>query len=143
MSTTTKREKILAAVMLALEGTPGVMPGEIHRNRVVALRRDKHPALAVEPVSDVPDLSAIYRITWSFTFQILVLARSDAPDADADPIMAEIHRRLMADETVSGLAIDLSPQPVEWKFYEADQTLALITMQFIARYQTEAKQITT
>jgi hypothetical protein len=136
-----KRETILAAVHSALTGTTGVST-RIYRSRVEAFSRDEHPALVVEPVSDIPDREAVGRLVWQLTFHVIILVRADVPDQAADLIAVDVHSKITDDPTLNGMLVDLMPGAVDFQFLDADKPQGVITLQFRATYQTGENSIT-
>lgn len=137
-----KREDILSRVVTALAGTTNVST-RIYRSRVEALARRECPALIIEPVSDSATREVVDKLTWDLVFQVIVLVRADSPDATADATIQSVHNKIMSDATLDGLAIDLNPVGVDWKFEDADKPLAIISMAFRILYQTNYQSIVT
>ncbi|HEY5564227.1 MAG TPA: hypothetical protein VIL33_01465 [Rhodothermia bacterium] len=132
-----KREQILDAVMAALTNVTGVDNANVYRSRSIALARDKHPALIVEPINDTPDNPNIHRLNWTLTFQVMVMYRTDsAPDEAADDTVASVHSKIMASSSLEALVSNLLPGPVDWEFTGADKPLGVVRMQFQASYIT-------
>jgi hypothetical protein len=118
---TTKRESILADIASTLAGTTQV-GSRIYRSRVVPLSRGESPAL---------------RLDWSLTVRIAVIVRSSVPDQAADPIVEDVHSKMMNDLTAGGYAIDIEPRSVGFEMLDADQPAGVITMEYLIRYRTE------
>lgn len=130
-----KRETILARIVTALAGTTGVST-RIYRSRVVPLARGEAPAIVVEPVSDVAQQDTLGTLMWTLTFRVAVIVRGDIPDQLADPAMLDIHSKLMADDTLDGLVIQLLPSTVSFESIEADQPAGVVSAEFTAQYRT-------
>lgn len=139
----TKREQILTAAKDALTGITDVPDASVYRSRVVPLARNESPAIVIEPVQDQADRPTVARIQWALTFQVSVIVRSDTPDLSADAIVKEVHNKLMSDSALLSLLTDLAPVGVSWTFSEADTTACVVSMQFVAGYQTNALDIST
>lgn len=140
---TTKRETILAAVRTALTGTSGVST-RIYRSRVEPLARGELPAIVVEPVSDTAvQNTSLPTLDWSLTIRVVVIVRGNIPDQVADPIVQDMHSKLMADLTLGGYAIDIQPQSVDFKLEEADQPSGVIVCEYLVRYRTSVANLTT
>lgn len=139
----TKRETILAAVRTALTGTAGV-GARIYRSRVEPLAREESPAIVVEPVQDqAQQNTSLPTLDWSLTVRVAVIVRGIIPDQVADPIVEDMHARLMADLTLGGIAIDIQPQAVSFELVEADQPAGVISCDYLIRYRTSVTNLAT
>ena len=138
---TTKRETILAAVRTALTGTSGVST-RIYRSRVEPLARGETPAIVVEPVQDQADQNtSLPRLDWIMTVRVAIIVRGAIPDQVADPIIEDMHSKLMADLTLGGYAIDIQPQTVTFDLSEADQPSGVIACDYLIRYRTSVANL--
>lgn len=135
-----KRETVLLKVIDILEGTTGVSD-RIYRSRIDPLALKEFPALNVRPLSESADRPNIARITWTLTFEVLVMIRGDEPDALSDSVIADVHQKILSDTTLDGLCVDLEPISLDWQLFPSDQPLGLISMQFRATYQTSFANI--
>lgn len=138
----TKREQILAAIKTQLTNVTGVVDANVFRSRVEPFTRGKVPAIVIEPVSDAPDSILIPKIDWSLSVRITVLVRGDVPDQIADPIIQSIHSKIMADQSIGGLAIDTLPGLVNYDLIEGDQPVGVVTMSYRVLYRTNAADMT-
>lgn len=140
---TTRRETILAAVRTALTGTTGVST-RIYRSRVEPMARAESPAIVVEPVQDQAEQNtSLPTLDWSLTVRVAVIVRGAIPDQVADPIVENMHSRLMADLTLGGYAIDIQPQSVNFEMVEADQPAGVISCEYLIRYRTSVTNLAT
>lgn len=140
---TTRRETILAAVRTALTGTTGVST-RIYRSRVEPMARAESPAIVVEPVNDTAEQNtSLPTLDWSLTVRVAVIVRGNIPDQQADPIVENMHSRLMADLTLGGYAIDIQPQSVSFEMVEADQPAGVISCDYLIRYRTSVTNLAT
>lgn len=130
-----KRETILARVVAALAGTTGVST-RIYRSRVEPLARGEAPAIVVEPVSDQAVQDTVGTLQWTLTFRVSVIVRGAVTDQLADPAMLDVHSKLMADDTLDGLVIQLLPSTVSFESIEADQPAGVVSAEFTAQYRT-------
>jgi hypothetical protein len=138
---TTKRETILAAVRTALTGTTGVGT-RIYRSRVEPITRGESPAIVVEPLSDTAQQNtSLPTLDWSLTVRVAVIVRGNIPDQVADPIVQDMHSKLMADLTLGGYAIDVQPQGVTFDLSEADQPAGVIACDYVVRYRTSVTNL--
>lgn len=139
----TKRETILAAVRSALTNTTGVGT-RIYRSRLEPMARAESPAIVVEPVSDsVEQNTSLPTLDWSLTVRVAVIVRGNIPDQQADPIVEDLHSKLMADLTLGGYAIDIQPQSVNFEMVEADQPAGVISCDYLIRYRTSVTNLAT
>jgi hypothetical protein len=140
---TTRRETILAAVRTALTGTTGVS-ARIYRSRVEPTSRGESPAIIIEPVQDqAAQNTSLPTLDWSLTVRISVIVRGPVPDQQADPIVEDLHSKLMADLTLGGYAIDVQPQGVTFEMVEADQPAGVISCDYLIRYRTSVTNLAT
>jgi len=140
---TTRRETILAAVRTALTGTTGVS-ARIYRSRVEPMARAESPAIVIEPLQDqAAQNTSLPTLDWSLTVRISVIVRGVVPDQQADPIVQDMHSKLMADLTLGGYAIDVQPQGVTFEMVEADQPAGVISCDYLIRYRTSVTNLAT
>ena len=140
---TTRRETILAAVRTALTNTAQVGT-RIYRSRVEPMARAESPAIVVEPVSDTAEQNtSLPTLDWSLTVRIAVIVRGAIPDQLADPIVEDLHSKLMADLTLGGVAMDIRPQAVNFELVEADQPAGVISCDYLIRYRTSVTNLAT
>lgn len=138
----TRRETILAAMRTALTGTTGVST-RIYRSRVEALARAETPAILIEPVQDQPTLVAVTKLNWDLTVRVSVVVRGAIPDQVADPIIEDLHRKLLADKSLGGTAQDLTAGPVSWQLVDGDQPVGLVSLDYRVQYRTTETNLTT
>ena len=138
----TRRENILAAMRTALTGTTGVST-RIYRSRVEALSRAETPAILIEPVQDQPTLVAVTKLHWDLTVRVSVVVRGAIPDQVADPIIEDLHRKLLADKSLGGYAQDLTAGPVSWQLVDGDQPVGLVSLDYRVQYRTTETNLTT
>ena len=140
---TTKRERVLRAIVTTLAGTTGV-GSRIYRSRVEPLARQESPAIVVEPVVDQPQQNtSLPTLDWSLTVRIAVIVRGTVPDQQADATVESLHSKLMADLTLGGYAIDVQPSLVNFEMVEADQPAGVISCDYVVRYRTQVADLTT
>lgn len=133
---TTKREQILSAITTALAGTTGV-GSRIYRSRVEAFSRGESPAISLEPINDTPDtFTSLPTVDRSLTLLIAVIIRGAIPDQLADPVVESLHSKVMADQGLGGLAMDIIPGNTDWQLIEADQPAGLVLCEYVVRYRT-------
>ena len=137
----TRRELILARIATNLSSITGAT---VYRSRVEPLARGEVPAVIVEPVNDQPiDTSFYDKLDWTMRVRITTLVRAAIPDDDSDTYTQQVHQKLMADQTVNGYALDLTPDRTDFSLYEADVPLGIISQDFLVRYRTSRTSLTT
>ncbi len=139
----TKREQILSAVATAIAGTTQV-GNRIYRSRVEPLSRGEAPAIVVEPVSDTAQQNtSLPTLDWSLTVRVAVIVRGTVPDQVADPIVQDMHSRLMVDLTLGGIAFDIQPVGVQFDLQSADQPAGVAVCDYLVRYRTSITDLST
>lgn len=137
----TKREQILAAIRTTLTDTVGVGT-RIYRSRVEPLARQESPAIIVEPIEDVcTQNTSLPTLDWSMTVRVAVVVRANIPDQAADPAVESLHSKLMADLSLSGLAIDIQPIKVEFQTVEADVPAGVVMCDYRVQYRTSVTNL--
>lgn len=137
----TRRELILARIKSNLDSIAGAT---VYRSRVEPLARGEVPAVIVEPVNDQPvDTSFYDKLDWTMRVRITTLVRAAVPDDESDTYTQQVHQKLMADQTVNGYALDLTPDRTDFSLYEADVPLGIISQDFLVRYRTSRTSLTT
>lgn len=137
----TRRELILARIKSNLDSITGAT---VYRSRVEPLARGEVPAVIVEPVNDQPvDTNFYDKLDWTMRVRITTLVRAAVPDDDSDTYTQQVHAKLMADQTVNGYALDLTPDRTDFSLYEADVPLGIISQDFLVRYRTSRTSLTT
>ena len=136
----TRRELILTRIASNLSSISGAT---VYRSRVEPLARGEVPAVIVEPVNDQPiDTNFYDKLDWTMRVRITTLVRAAIPDDDSDTYTQQVHQKLMADQTVNGYALDLTPDRTDFSLYEADVPLGIISQDFLVRYRTSRTSLT-
>jgi hypothetical protein len=138
----TKRETILAAITAALAGTSGV-GNRIYRSRVVPLSRGESPAIVVEPLGDIANNNVLPKLDWTMNVLIAVIVRGYPADQMADPIVEDIHARLIANQPLQALVTGLVPSRVSFSMIEADQDAGVVSLEYEVRYRTSYANLST
>jgi hypothetical protein len=144
---TSRREQIIQAITTALTGTTG-LGSRIWRSRAEAVSRNESPALLIEPATETPidpegseGLSFPY-LDRRLIVKIGVITRGPIPDQLADPILVDVHQRLMTNAGLAGLTISVYPGPVDWEQADADTTAGVAICDWVIRYRTAVNDIT-
>ena len=136
----TRRELILARIKSNLDSISGAT---VYRSRVEPLARGEVPAVIVEPVNDQPvDTNFYDKLDWTMRVRITTLVRAAVPDDDSDTYTQQVHQLLMADQTINGYALDLTPDRTDFSLYEADVPLGVISQDYLVRYRTSRTDLT-
>ena len=133
---TTKRETILARITTVLAGTTGVSD-RIFRSRTTAFTRTETPSIVIEPQNDsVEQNTSLPTLHHTLSVTISVIVRSATPHQTADPVVENMHSRLMADLTLNGNAIDIQPANTTFEFIDADQAAVVVGCNYDIIYRT-------
>jgi hypothetical protein len=139
---TTIREQILAAIVTTLAGTAGV-GSRIYRSRVDPVSRAESPALIVEPMNDVPSQNtSLPTLDQMLTVRVLVIVRDAIPDQAADSIIESLHAKLMTDQSLGGLVMDIMPGPTDFSLESADVSVGVIQCLYKVQYRTRVNDLT-
>jgi len=136
------RESILAYIKGAtLAGTAGVGT-KIYRSRADSFTPDEAPALNVLIDNEQPNEDTIGKVNADMHIEVQVYHRGSEPDRLADPIVLDVHARMMADTTLGGIAFDVTEDGTSWDFNEADKTALVVRMRYIVRYRHNRNSLT-
>ena len=96
----------------------------------------------VEPISDTAEQNtSLPTLDWSLTVRVSVIVRATVPDQAADPIVSDMHSKIVSDLTLGGYAIDVQPQSVNFELVEADQPAGVISCTYLVRYRTSVTDL--
>lgn len=126
--------------MQTLAGT-ALVGSRIYRSRFEPFARDEFPAIVVEPTSDSADQTTIATLDWTLSVRVTVFVRGAVPDSLADPIVSDVHSKIMSDPTLQGYAIDILPTSVAFEMTEGDQPIGVIACDFVVRYRTNLNSV--
>ena len=139
--TASKREAILAAVATALVNTAGVS-GRVYRSRMEAFARNEAPAIVIEPGPDRAQTYSTCKLDWTLDVLIAVYARGAIPDQLADPVIVDLHSKLMADRTLGNRVIDIVPTIVDPQLQAGDLPSSWTVCTYQVRYRTLHNDLT-
>lgn len=136
---------IVGAIVAALSaGTP--VSAHIFRARVRPVPDEATNAVAVRPVSALPDRSDIGGAPVDFTTNIAVecYARSatTSPDLAVDALLESVYARLMADASLGGLVMDLNLTGIDFNFDADALQSGSATLTFAVRHRTSSTTLT-
>ena len=134
------REQILARMKTNLDA---ISNATVYRSRVEPLSRGEAPAIIIEPISDQPtDTNFFDKLDWSLRVRVSTIVRASLPDDESDIYSQQVHLKLMADQTVNGYALDLTPDRTDFNLVEADLPLGIVSQDFLVRYRTSRTDLT-
>ena len=125
----------MQALKTALNGTTQV-GSRIYRSRVAALARAECPAVSIEPLRDTPTNNVLPKLDHLLIVQIAVFVRGSIADQLADPIIEDIHRKLISNAPLNALLTGLEPGTTNWLLLDGDQDIGVITLDYEVRYRT-------
>ena len=136
----TRRELILTRMKTNLNS---ISNATVYRSRVEPVARGESPAVIIEPVEDQPsDTNFFDKLDWTMRVRISAIVRTTSPDDDSDIYTQQVHLKLMADQTINGYALDLTPDRTDFSLVEADVPLGIVSQDFIVRYRTSRTDLT-
>jgi hypothetical protein len=115
-----REEQIISHIATTLAATSGVTA--VYRSRMEAFSRDEAPVLVIQSGGSRCQEFSTCKLSWSLDVLVVVHTRGPVPDQLADPIRVSAHALLMADRTLSGLAIDIVPTSTDPQMDKADLT---------------------
>jgi hypothetical protein len=134
----TKREQIISAITTKLESISGL---NVFRSRSNPVSRSKLPSAIIEPVQDVADNSPIHFNDWSLTIQVLLQVKGAIPDQEADQWISAVYEKMMEDQSLSGLTMDIQPISFENDIMEGDGANGIVILRFRVSYRTLSKNL--
>jgi hypothetical protein len=137
--TLSKSERIMAAVAATLGPTAGI-GARVFRNRWEAVARNEMPCLVVEPQGEENQVICLPFLDWTLTLAVDTLISGAPLSTLADPIRVDAHSRLMADESLGGLAFSIEPGRVEWSAESGE--IGILSMTYGIIYRTLATDLT-
>lgn len=140
MMITSIREQITLAIVATTGGT-AQLGSRIWRSRQEAFSRANFPALVIEPVSNEPRPRAAGYPTLpqSLDLRFLLMVDDPQPDAAADPILVELHARIMADVTLNGLSDNIVPGDTTWGL--EINGIAVVETHYVVTYRTRLQDL--
>lgn len=135
-----RREQILGRIVDTLAGT-ALVGSRIYRSRLEPFARDEFPSIVVEPTSDSAEQTTIATLDWQLGVRVSVFVRGAVPDSQADPIVLDVHSKIMSDPTLQGYAVDILPTTVGFDMTEGDQPIGVIACDFVVRYRTNLNSV--
>lgn len=143
---TSKHLAIRAAVAALFAAAPALAGGRIFQNREYTLATGIDSQIHVNRVDSDPNVDVLFGapIDWQTQIEAVVKARrSGATEAEdvADAIWTDAYARLMADQGLGGLAMQVTQGAVSFGQDEADTDVAEITWRFAVMHRTDSNLI--
>lgn len=146
---TSIRERIVDAIVTALEAPGGPSGLSVHRFRTRPLTKDNLPAQVVYVVEERSVIAGNVSFTTPTAMtgaltgdltehQLLVAVESrvagDPPDVALEPLVVWATQQVLADPTLAGLAISTLEYDTKWTAQEADQVYGAASQMFVIQY---------
>lgn len=130
------RERIVDAVVAALNA-PGKPAGlTVHRSRTRPIDKDRLPAMVVYlATEDVGDHAAI-AVMRTLRIRVECRVTGDPPDTVLDEHVTWAVKALKADEKLGGLAVRINEVRTVWDAAERDKVYAAAATEFEIEYAT-------
>lgn len=125
-----------------LTPTTGIS-GRVFRSDPYGNDRDDTPCINIGWSSEQPSPETVPMLERTLLVEVSVLVRGDVPDAVADPIISDAHARIMADASLSGLAIDTRLESASFEVVSADQTAGKLTHEYSVKFRHSYNNMTT
>lgn len=135
------REQITAVVFTKAQSTAG-LGGRLYRSRVEAFSRNSTPAMVLECLRNTPNptRAGVTTMPHALELQFLLMIDQPIPELAADPILVDLHDRLMLDLTLGGLSMDILPGETRWD--QEVNGIAVVTTSYVVSYRTLIKDLT-
>ena len=135
-----RREQLIRAVIDVCAAA--VAPTRVLRQPVIAIPRDQTPALVVSVTSDAPLRRANDRMERELALRLVAYAR-DPTDGYlvSDGLLCKAHLALLADPTLSGLALAIDDQEADYQAEDADVDAVAIPATYRITYRTLVSDI--
>lgn len=137
---TSIREQITDVVFTKLQSTT-LLGGRVYRSRVEAFSRNSTPALVIECVSNTPNptRAGVTTMPHDLELRLLLMIDHPIPELEGDPILVDIHHRLMVDLTLGGLSMDILPGETRWD--QEANGIAVVSSLYVVKYRTLIKDL--
>lgn len=133
----TQRERIMSAVVAALDAPDRPAGLTVHRFRARPFGAEALPAMVVFPRSErveTSDFMGNQQRTLSLRVECRVTG--DVPDTALDPLYAWAVRAILQDEALAGLTMMVREESVLWDAEAADVVYGAAAIDFEITYQT-------
>jgi len=135
------RERIVREVTVRI--VAAVAPRVVLRQPVIAIPRERTPAVVITVESDAPAKRANDRMERELVLRVTALARDpDDGHAVADDLVCRAHAALLADPTLAGLSLGIAEMDADWQADDADVEAVAIPVIYRITYRTLVSDIT-
>ena len=94
-------------------------------------------------MNDVPSQNtSLPTLDHMLTVRVLVIVRDAIPDQAADSIIESLHAKLMTDQSLGGLVMDIMPGPTDFSLESADVSVGVIQCLYEVQYRTRVNDLT-
>lgn len=131
----TKRELVLEAVKTVLKTMTSVSAAKVERSRIFPEDESDCPCVGIEPLEDAENEIALSQFNHTLLIDVIVTCAGTVPDSNADPIVKEVRQKLMADRSLGGLLMNLTPKGVKYEFDPSGQALVSVFCHFELFYR--------
>ncbi len=134
---------LTAALKALLLQAPVPGDGNVWRGRLRPIPAEHQHAIVIRLASSPGTVSGIQAgpVDWVSQIEIDLYARctpAQDPEDALDTLLADVYARLAASPNVATGVMDLMGEPqLDWGFAEADNTLAVVTLQLRVTHRTE------
>jgi len=138
----TIREQLVLQAVSMLRDLVTVPEANVFRSRLIPITRDITPAIVVREREDsIGNEAPFGMLDHTLSLDIEIHVRGDEPSVLADPIVHDVHKRLMVDQLFTGLALDTQLNGITFNLNDADLEAGLITMNYVVRYFTRSDNL--
>ncbi len=129
------RERIVREAVSRIAAA--VSPVVVLRQPVIAIPRERTPAVVITVESDAPAKRANDRMERELVLRVTALARDPVDGyAVADDLVCRAHAALLADPTLAGLSLGIAEAEADWQAEDADVEAVAIPVIYRITYRT-------
>jgi hypothetical protein len=135
----TKSLRIRNALVALFTATPvaGVAAAAVYTDWRFAIKPIDLPAIAVELGDEIaPQRVLIGALDRTLQAKVSIITAGDDATTAADTIVAEAHRRLVADLTLGGLAMDVKQDAISRQRDVLEKPVMITELNYLVEYRT-------
>lgn len=140
MPTSSVREQILAYLLTLIDNSAAF--DSFERTREAPIARSEGVVGTLKPEEEENEYKANRQQLLQFVVVVTVVARGDVPDSIADSYLVAIHKAVMADLQLGGLAALVIYESTKWDFEVADRNAVAVEVRYRIRYSTAVGDLT-
>jgi len=130
-----RREALIRDILMRCQAA--VAPVTVLRQPTTALPREQTPILIVTVISDVPVKRSNDRMERELVVRIIAHVRDPTDGYGvADDLLCRVHRGLLADPSLGGLALSLDEMDADYQSEDADGEAIAIPAAYRITYRT-------